>query len=373
MPAIVAIAWAAVLAGSTGESLLAQRGVVFIGGPVVLLAGLHARLNDYLHARARVHLLPLPFAADQHWRAARAGHRRGLVRDGLIGLLALTLATLSSPGGAVPLPVRLPWLAGDYLWFLLCALLVEPLIPAAAAWGGRRFPEDHWVANLQRQLGGGWTTPEAVVHLYAPAVGLGLAALLAMPGQLSFARLQAGAALEGVHLGLTLGPLALALALRLLAPPLYRRGLWRAVPRIQEAIRTLAGPPEPAPAPAWSELLARLGGPHTRLAALQLARLGGPAPALRLAALLLWTGYLALRQDPLDLLGLSLAGALAAAWIAAGQGQRRERARNKRLLAHLPLPAPARRGGAPLLDLVIFAPPALAALALTLRWSLGST
>ena len=37
---------------------------------------------------------------------------------------------------------------------------------------------------VYRALGGGWTIPEAVVHLYAPALGVGLVALLAMPGQL---------------------------------------------------------------------------------------------------------------------------------------------------------------------------------------------
>lgn len=367
LPALIAVAWAATLAGAADEPLLAQRGVVFVGGPLLLLAGLHARLADYLHAGARARLLPLPVPAREHWRAAQGLHRRGLLVTGALGVLAIGLAVASS--GAQP--QRFLWLVGDFVWFLLCAALLESGIPGAAAWGGRRFPAGHWAHELQRQLGGGWTTPEAVVHLYAPAFGLGLAALLAMPGQLSFARLASGAALGPVHLGLTLGPLALALVARVVAPRLYADGLWRAVPRLQEAIRTLAGPPKPAPAPAWSALLGRLGGPHTRLAALQLARLGGPAPGLRLAALLLYTAYLALAPVPPDLLSCGLAVILAAAWIAAGLRQRQERARNRRLLAHLPLPAPARAGRAPLLDALIFAPPALTAVALTLRWTLA--
>jgi hypothetical protein len=60
-PVLAAACWALALGSSTEAAT--QRSLVFIGGPLVLLAGLHARLTEYLHGRARERLAPLPIVA----------------------------------------------------------------------------------------------------------------------------------------------------------------------------------------------------------------------------------------------------------------------------------------------------------------------
>ena len=76
-PVLAAACWALALGSST--ELATQRSLVFIGGPLVLLAGLHARLTEYLHGRARERLAPLPIAPGRHFSAGLQAHRRGLV------------------------------------------------------------------------------------------------------------------------------------------------------------------------------------------------------------------------------------------------------------------------------------------------------
>ena len=124
------------------------------------------------------------------------------------------------------------------------------LLPRRCSGGGSRRTDS--AARSSATSAGGWTTPEAVVHLYAPAFFLALATALAMPGQLSWERwLDGNPAGAGSWIAGLL-PLAVAIGLRALAPRQYGRGLWESVPWLAEATRTLAGPPQPEPTPAWA-------------------------------------------------------------------------------------------------------------------------
>ncbi|MEZ4384727.1 MAG: hypothetical protein R3A79_25585 [Nannocystaceae bacterium] len=345
--AAVALGWALVLAGAAGGPPETARSLGFIGGPFVLLAGLHARLAGYLHSRQRIELLPRPLTAAEHWRLALRRHRRGLLWPALLGAAAVGLG-LGTAGSA---PQALGVL-GDLAWLLVLAALVEPLVAALAAYYGRRFAAESRAAELQRSLSGGWTPAEATVHLYAPALGIAAAAALAMPGQLALEL--RGATVES--LPLLLVPLALAVVGRLVAPRLYGVGVWEATPRLHEAVRTLAGPPRPAAAPGWSAGLAAL----QRLDLLQLLRLRALL-WVRLAAVAGVAAWIAARgatPGPTQLAIGLLAVALWAPPFLAVARQRRLRAR---LLGALPLPAAQRRGhmGAAALAFALLPPAAL--------------
>ncbi len=357
-PALAGASWSLALA-STAD-LTTQRSLVFVGGPIVLLAGLHARLGEYLHGRARERLAVLPVPAVRHFAAGRMAHRWGLVLVALCGLLGVMLGGYAASGQVV----RAVWLAGDFAWLCVLAALVEPAIPALAAHAGRRFPDEHPIRQAQSQLGGGWTTPEATVHLYAPALGLGLAALLAMPGQLGLERIADGHALRSVHAWLLAGPVVVALAIRMVAPRLYAGGFFEAVAWLAEATRSLAGPAEPPPRPAW---VARLADPGTRLHVTQWLRLTS-VPLLRLALLLGWGGYLLLRAAPPSAPTVAVGLGLAALWLVPLQTLARQRRRNAGVLASLPLSAATRAGGSPGLTIAIAGVPVLVAAALSLRW-----
>ena len=337
LAALVAAAlWGLLLTGAAAAPLPAQRSLLFTTSPLLFLPGLHRRLEGYLHAPERLRHLPHPLAPAAHWRSARAGHRRGVLLALFAGQLALTLAARASSLPAADHRA----LAGDLLWITLLVALVEPVIPALAALGGRRFPPSHPLAAAQHQLGGGWTTPEAVVHLYAPALGLALGLALAMPGQLALERY----GLAAPALPWLAAPLALALLLRLAAPLAYAHGLWEAVPRLHEAIRTLAGPPRPEHAPAWLRHLP----PALRLDLIQLGRLS-PLLGLRLALLLAWAVVLRLRAAPPPPL-------------------LRQRPARRRLLASLPISASLRAGRPALATwALLLAPPLLAGLLVGLR------
>ena len=356
-PVLAAAAWSLVLASSA--DLATQRSLVFIGGPLVLLAGLHARLGEYLHARARQGLAVLPIAPALHFAAARAAHRRGFALAAISGLLGAGLGGVAGTGEAA----RGLVLAGDFAWLCALAGLIEPAIAGCSAYAGRRFPEEHAIRRAQLQLGGGWTAPEAAVHLYAPALGLGLAVLLAMPGQLGLAAAQTQGP-RATHAGLLLAPLVLALAVRWAAPRLYAGGFFAAVAWLAEAMRSLAGPPEPPPRPVW---VARLASPTARLWTTQWLRLTS-APLLRLALLLGWGGYLLLRAQAPGAPAAAVGLGLAALWLLPLQTLARQRRRNAALLASLPLPARARAGRAGGLAAAMVAVPGLLAAALLLRW-----
>ena len=303
-PTLAAACWSIVLASS--DDLATQRSLVFLGGPLVLLAGLHARLGDYLHGRGRARLAVLPVPASRHFAAGRVAHRRGFALAAACGLAGVGLGASAGGGDGW----RALLLAGDFAWLCVLAALIEPVIPAVAAYGGRRFPDEHPIRHAQAQLGGGWTSAEAAVHLYAPALGLAVAATLAMPGQLGLARLADGHALRGLHVALLVGPVLVALALRVAAPRVYARGFFEAVAWLAEATRSLAGPPEPPARPAW---VGRLAEP-TRMFVTQWLRLT-PVPMLRLGALLGWGCYLLVRGAPPTAPTVATLLGLAALWI----------------------------------------------------------
>jgi hypothetical protein len=357
-PVLAAACWALALGSSTEAAT--QRSLVFIGGPLVLLAGLHARLTEYLHGRARERLAPLPIVAGRHFAAAQRVHMRGLGLAIVCGVAGVLLGARAAGGAWVWAAL----LAGDFVWLGVLALLIEPAIPALAAYAGRRFPNEHPIRQAQAQLGGGWTSPEATVHLYAPALGLGLAALLAMPGQLGLALLAEGQRFAGLHAGLLGVPLVIAGAVRVAAPRVYTLGFFEAVAWLAEATRSLAGPPEPPPRPAW---VARVASPATRLLVTQWLRLTA-VPLLRLTLLLGWGGYLLLRAAPPSGPTIAIGLGLAALWLAPLQTLARQRRRNAALLAGLPLPAGQRAGGSAGLTLAIAGVPAGLLAGLLGRW-----
>lgn len=345
--------WALVLGRARGEAAATIRSLAFAGGPLLLLAGLHARLAGYLHARARLDLLPLPLPPREHWRLAARGHRRGLALTLACGLGGLVVGL----GGDAAIGPAI-----DFAWLCVVALVVEPMIPGAAAWFGRRFAEGSAAAQAQRTLAAGWSAPEAAVHLYAPALGVGLAAALAMPGQL---------ALE--HFGPTppalpwlAAPLSLAIVLRLVAPRLYAGGLWEAVPRLHESIRSLAGPAEVDPPPA---IVGRLPA-ALRLDVLQWLRLR-PLPLARLVALVGWTALVISRGSPPGAAHLAVGLALAGLWLAPWAAVARDRRRRALLLAALPVAAGARRGALCGASLAIAAAPPLVFVAACLARALA--
>lgn len=359
VPALAAAVGCATLS-SAGADLALLRGLVFVGGPLLLLAGLHARLEGYLHARARQTLLPLPIAPALCWAAARRPHLAGLAWTGLLGVAAVTGAAVGA---------GLPWahvanLAGDLGWLWLVAVALEPVVPAASAWLGRRFPDDRPERRWQRTLGGGWTIPEAVVHLYAPALGVGLVALLAMPGQLWLDRRVDGLPELPVLGGLALAGLVAAAALGWAAARVYTRGMFGAVPWVHEAVRTLAGPPVPDEVPRW--LLAGRD-PLRKLVLRQLWR-STPVPGLRLWGLVLGAGWIGLFARP-SVPAAAIVVALCAVWLVPAARLRALRAGRARLCGPLPLPAAARAGRAPGVWLAIGAPVLVAAAVVVAGWS----
>ncbi len=328
-PGLVAAAWSIVLGGASG--LAVQRNLVFIGGPLVLLAGLHARLGEFLHGRARERLALLPVAPGRHFAAGLYAHVRGFAAAFGFGALGIAVATLGDPW-------RTGLLLGDFAWLCAIAWLVEPTIPAIAAWAGRRFPDEHPVRQAQRQLGGGWTTPEATVHLYAPALGLALAIALAMPGQLALALVADGRAWTGGLAAPLIGPAVVACGLRLAAARIYGVGFFAAVSWLSEAIRSLAGPPEPPARPGW---VARVESPALRLWLTQWLRLTA-LPLLRAGLVIAWAAYCGLRgpgpTGPTIALGLGLC----ALWLMPLQTMARQRRRNAAILRPLPISAQPR-------------------------------
>lgn len=356
-PVLAAACWALALGSST--ELATQRSLVFLGGPLVLLAGLHARLGEYLHGRARERLGSLPIAARRHFAAGLRTHRPGLALAIGCGIGGVWLGVTAATGE----PVRAGLLAGDFVWLGVMAWMIEPAIPAVAAYAGRRFPETHPIRQAQAQLGGGWTSAEATVHLYAPALGLGLATLLAMPGQLGLAMLAEGQAFAGLHAGLLLAPLGIAAVVRVLAPRVYAPGFFEAVAWLAEATRSLAGPPDPPARPVW---VGRLQSPVTRLLVTQWLRVTA-VPLLRLALLVAWGGYLLVRATPPSGPTIAVGLGLAALWVTPLQTLARLRRRNAGLFAGLPLAV--RGGGSPGLTLVIAGVPVALAIAVAGRWA----
>lgn len=365
IPVVAALLWGGVMRLAADASPATQRSLVFLGGPLLMLAGLHARLFAFLHAPGRMRWLPLPITSARHWQAGARAHGPAVALALVLGLAALVVAL---PGDATArgIPSNLG-LAIELGYFALLAGLLEPFASALAAVLGRRFPEDSRAHELQRSLGGGWTTPEAVVHLYAPAFVLALAVLLAMPGQLSFERWIDGHPLGAGHVAAGLAPVGIAVALRIWSPRLYRLGFWEAVPWLAEATRTLAGPPRPEATPAWAR---HLPDPWTRLVAVQFWRLTS-LPVLRLSCVLAVTGHALLRADPPSGPSVAVAVAAAGVWIAPVTAVLRETRARARLAGALPLPAHARRGAPGLWASLLLTAPVMVLVAAMLGRAIG--
>lgn len=353
-PAVAAAVWGALIAQAGGHIGLA-RSLVFLGGPLVLLSGLFERLASYLHSPQRHRLLPLPLHPDLHFAAARGPHRAGLLASAVLGTGAVVLGAAADlvPAGVDTTAVAL--LVADWLWLVVLSTLTEPAIAAAASWLGRRFEDDTSARRLQLYAGGGWTLPEAVVHLYAPALGIGVAALLAMPGQLTLDRIGDG---DGAPSGLIIAsvlPLVVALGLRGWARRGYAVGMFEATAWLHQAIRSLAGPPIPEPAPRW---VARLTDPMLKLWALQLWRVT-PVPGLRLWTLLLVGGWIGV-TGKLGLVQVAILAALVALWLVPAVRVARLRPGRQAFASAMPLPAPARTGACPRATWILAVPPVVA-------------
>jgi hypothetical protein len=350
------------VAASAHDPRLA-RSTIFVGGPLMLLSGLHARITGYLHATSRHQLLALPIEPRLHFAAARTRHVRGLVLSALLGTVAIGIGIAAATvRGDRSFAV---WaLAFD--WWVLVAFSVglEPGIPAISAWLGRRFPEDSAARRLQRSLGGGWTLPEAVVHLYAPAAGIGLAAALSMPVQLAVDRAVDGLSVPDILRAASGAGLAIGVAVFVVAPRIYARGMFEAVPFVAEATKTLAGPPRPEPAPRWAQ---RVRDPVLRLLVLQFLR-ETPVPLLRLAVLLGCATWLCLASVPPDGPKWALLCAATGLWLVPASAVARGRALRARLLAALPVPESQRNGVHRASHLWLAAPAAASLSAVLLRW-----
>jgi hypothetical protein len=357
VPVVAAALWSLVLFAAADVGIGMRRSLVFVGGPLVLLAGLHARLTGYLHAPSRQTLLPLPLPPVRHFAAARHRHLRGLLVTLGVGSIAVVVGCVSGGFDAIELGLVLDWAVLAAL-----AVVVEPLVPAVSALLGRRFEPESTARHWQERLGGGWTLPEAVVHLYAPALGIGLAAALAMPAQLAIDRSFDALAVPDWLWGASALAVAAGVAGFAVSPRIYARGVFEAVPFLAEATRTLAGPPVPEATPRW---IAALRDPVLRLLVLQFWR-ETPVPTLRLLVVLgaaAWVGLAGLPSAPHA--ALLLAACLL--WLVPAQSIARAREIRARLFATLPLPERVREGGHPRATALLFAPAAVGLVVLGLR------
>lgn len=343
LPVVAAGIAAALLGAAAPLGAESQRSVAFALGPAVMLVTLHARTAAYLHDDGLAATLALPIAAARRFAAAQRRHLAGLAWQAAWGAFAFALAGTDGPTRMV---LVLDWLA----LVLLCAL-VEPLGAAASAWMGRRVPSESIAGQLQRSLGGGWTLPEAVVHLWAPAIALSLAAALAMPQQLAIDRWADAQVVASSHLVACLLAIAIAVALRLVAPVIYARGFFDAVPWLRQATRTLAGPPTPQQAPRW---IAAIRDPALRLVLLQHQRLT-PVPMLRLAMLVGTAALLAFKSAVPDLAETGILAGLVALWLVPATTLQRHAETKRRLLAPLPIADARARAWACLLAPVVLA------------------
>src|SRR5690606_34574303 len=158
-------------------------------------------------------------------------------------------------------------------------------------------------------------------------------------------------------LGVLLGTLATPLA-----PHLYARGVFQAVPFLSEAQKTLAGPAVPEPSPVW---LRALPTPGLRLWALQFVRLT-PVPTLRL--LLLVVAVPLAWKSPSLPLGLALVGAASLLWLLPARAVARLRPARRRWLAALPVAPALREGRNPAAQALLGLPVALALLVALAGW-----
>ncbi len=357
VPAVVASLWALLLASASDAGLPTRRGLVFVGGPVLLLAGLHARTTGYLHAPSRAQLLVLPLTPAAHFAAARSRHLRALAETLALGSAAVLAGLVPTTGWAASAGLVLDWAA-----LAVVAALLEPMIPAMSAALGRRFAPGSWVDEMQRRAGGGWTLPETAVHLYAPAAGVGLAAAAAMPLQLAFDLSADGRDVPGGLWVVGVAAVALAAVAWVAAPAVYARGVFEAVPFVAEATRTLAGPPIPEPTPT---LIATLRDPVLRLLVLSFWR-ETPAPTLRLLCVAGATALL-LASPAVGPAHVAVWVAAALLWSVPAVALSRSGPVRARLLSTLPLPPEQRAGSHRGATAALWAPIAMGASVVAVR------
>ncbi|MGH1340686.1 MAG: hypothetical protein ACRBN8_03980 [Nannocystales bacterium] len=357
VPAVVASLWALLLAAASDSGIATRRGLVFVGGPVLLLSGLHARITGYLHAPSRAQLLVLPIPAAAHFRAARARHLRGLAETLGLGSVAVLAGLVPGSGWSASAPLVLDWAA-----LAVIAALFEPMIPAASAALGRRFESGSWTDEMQRRAGGGWTLPETSVHLYAPAAGIGLAAAAAMPLQLAFDLSADGREVPAALWGFGFAAIVVAGLASAVAARIYALGMFEAVPFVAEATRTLAGPPIPEPTPPS---IARLKDPVLRLLVLGFWR-ETPVPALRLLGVVGATGLVA-ASPQLGPAHVAVWVAAALLWLVPATALARIRPLRARMLSTLPLPPAQRDGTHPRALALLWSPVLLGTVVVLLR------
>lgn len=360
VPGVTAAVWALLL--TTADSLAAWRGLVFAGGPLVLLSGLHARISGYLHTKSRLELSVLPLAPNEHFRAALRRHRVGLLTTLATGSIAVAISLVATRHDLRFGYVQ--WgLIADWCCLALVAWLTEPLIPAVSAALGRRFDPESQIGSVQQRAGGSWTMPEAVIHLYAPALGVGLAAALAMVPQLAIdVWVDSQTVSEGFWLASAIA-LMLAVGARIVAPRIYAHGMFEAVPFVAEATRTLAGPPIPEPTPWW---IAAVKDPLLRLNLLSFWR-GTPLPAFRLGLLALACALAAAVAEP-GAAHATLVVATTLLWLLPAISRPDALRARARFVATLPLPQAQRNGGHRIASALLVAPPLAASFVVALRF-----
>lgn len=343
LPIVASAIGASLLVAAAPLGIDAQRSVAFALGPAIMLVTLHARTVGYLHDDGLAATLPLPVPTARRFAAAHRRHGVGLLWQAAWGAVAFAV------GGTEP--SRAAVLVADWLALVGACALVEPAAAAVGAWLGRRVDPESVAGQLQRSLGGGWTLPEAVVHLWAPALGLALGAALAMPWQLAIDRWADAQSIGRGHVGVCVTALAIAIAIRLAAPAMYGRGLFDAVPWLRQAMRTLAGPPVPQTAPRW---ITAIRDPALRLVVLQHQRLT-PVPQLRLAVLLGTAAWLVVRERSPGVAQLGILAGLVTLWLVPATVLLRHAPARRRLFAALPVRDPSTRAWACLLAPVVLA------------------
>ncbi|MEE9386528.1 MAG: hypothetical protein V3V08_24195 [Nannocystaceae bacterium] len=361
-PALVAAGWLLALGATTSDDLASRRALLFVGGPLLLMAGIHGRLEPYLHAPERARLLPLPLAARAHWLSSRGYHLPQLLGTVSLGVAALAVGTLWP--SAQPQWQGIYELTALWLWLAVFALPCELLIAGSAAALGRRFPIGSLPYRTQEKVTGGWTSREAAVHLYAPALAVGVAVLLALPGQLSITRAFEGHTLRAGHIAASVTPFVVALAMPTAGCRLYRRGIWEAVAWLSEMIKTLAGPPLPVACPPW---VSHIPSPLAQILILRMLRLS-PFTRLRFVAVVGSGLYLALRTAGPTLPSAVTFTVVVMCWLLPLRPVAGQRGRPQTWLATLPLPAAQRQGRHVWVQVATWGPPVFFGFVIFARW-----
>ena len=350
----------AMLVELASSPLRTQRGFVFVAGSLLLLTGLQARFHAFLHTGARIRTAPLPVSAQQHFRAASRRHAWLLLVYWCMGTLALWGSHVWARGSLD----QAGWLLLDWTWLCLHAWLLEPWFAGASAWLGRRHTG---VDAMLASAGGGWTLPETAVHLYAPALALATAVAVSLPGQLAFARIQELGALDGGHVAALLVPTMSSIAVRISSLRCYGRGMWEAVAFLNEAERTLSGPPRPEAIPTW---ISWMQNPVRKLFLLEIYRTT-TVPMLRLAVLMASGTWIVTTEHAVVPSSVIVAAAAGSLWLLPVLRFTKRSRERALLFGALPLSFPQRNGRDPMM-VIGLCTPALAVLGFALlRWSVG--